>query len=498
MYSALSENAQLSHEHVNCEVIPFSDLHVSESECYRLGGGSFGSVFKAQWKDTVVAAKRLNDGVSARTKMELEHEANIHGKIQHANIVRLFGIVLDNQPQYIILELMKMSLFDLLKQSTQENFLWTRRLQIALDIMRGLKCLHDLPDKVLHRDIKSANVLLDDNGTAKLADFGLARFTSKLVADVKDVGGTVGWMAPELFDSGNSERYSIASDMFAFGTTLWEISSLKKPFSKLCPGVGNEENLINYIRKGNREKIPATTPGGVQEIIGDAKSGCWAQHSRHRPTVDDVILKLERLLTEIQSRVPSGGDENLSYSSSRDLLREDIKADNSPAVLNLIVDKTRIRLFYSYCLANKPFVQNINKLLRSRGFTKDWIDSDEMSPGDKVWDKMSQGINDCHVFLACLSDRYCVSDNCLKEIREANTRKKLIIPLIVGDISTNPYPVGTVSNICSGLLYSDFRPHVSQTLEDLENNVEFQAVLDTLGTALLREAHRIIHSDTEA
>ncbi|GLU23212.1 hypothetical protein SLE2022_392360 [Rubroshorea leprosula] len=210
----------------------------------KLGQGGFGAVYKGQLPNgRVVAVKRLSN-YSRQRDSEFKNEILLMAKLQHRNLVKLLGFCLEGNERLLIFEFMPNGgldqfIFDLVKRA-QLN--WEGHYKIIEGIARGVLYLHeDSQLKVIHRDLKASNILLDGDMNPKIADFGLARLfvvdgthgtTSKIV-------GTYGYMAPEYVTQG---RFSFKTDVFSFGVMILEIVSGQKNNS-----IGHEEDTLNLI-----------------------------------------------------------------------------------------------------------------------------------------------------------------------------------------------------------------------------------------------------------
>jgi serine/threonine protein kinase len=158
---------------------------------------------------------------------------------------------------------------------------WPIRYRIAEDITSGLALLHS--KNILHRDLKSLNVLLYSQGIqirAKLTDFGLSKVKNETTSMTSKASsqsvGTLPWMAPELFQL--RARYTQKSDMYSYGMVLWELASRKVPFAE----VGHAAIIMRHIEKGEREDIPEDCPPSFAKLI----KWCWHQEPEKRPTID--------------------------------------------------------------------------------------------------------------------------------------------------------------------------------------------------------------------
>jgi serine/threonine-protein kinase TNNI3K len=174
------------------------------------------------------------------------------------------------------------------KASNAENYAkWSKRLHvILLEVANGLACLHQ--KNIIHGDLKSANILLDYNGIAKICDFGLSRlWTSTLQMSL--LTGTVGYMAPELMDS-NLPRVSGTNrlDIWSMGICCWAALSFKEPFS------GEGKNVFwiaDFLRRGDRLEIPDYCEDPFKQLILE----CWSPDPDNRPDAQEIASRLKDL-----------------------------------------------------------------------------------------------------------------------------------------------------------------------------------------------------------
>jgi len=257
-------------------MIQYEDLRISGKE---LGRGGFGVVYKGSWRMTDVAVKELLlTQLTDATLHEFEAEANTMKALRHPNIVAFYGYC--TRPKYcIVMEYMPQgSLYNIL-HNLQADITWEVRLRIASDITRGLVYLH--AENIVHRDIKSMNVLLNEHSKACLADFGLARVkteTLSVTSRSSQAAGTVRWMAPELFK--RRAVYTRKSDMYSLGITLWELASRKIPFQDSA----SNDVVPMWVKDGEREDIPEDCPAKLASVI----KVCWDGDPGLRPDAQDV------------------------------------------------------------------------------------------------------------------------------------------------------------------------------------------------------------------
>ena len=192
------------------------------------------------------------------------------------------------------------------------------RQPIALDVANGLAFLHQCPPHgILHRDLKSQNVLLTEYLCAKLADFGLSKVRvessrSQYYAQSSSKSvGTIPWMAPECF--GIRPKYSKKSDMYAYGMVLWELISRRMPYEE----VTEPNEIRDAIKSGEREEIPEQTTNPREEVPVSFKNVirfCWFQEVDKRPRARDAIETLSDIAISTPS--PSSGSSSNSSGSS--------------------------------------------------------------------------------------------------------------------------------------------------------------------------------------
>jgi tRNA A-37 threonylcarbamoyl transferase component Bud32 len=274
-------NNRLEEQILGSYVIEYSSLKYSMNN--KLGEGGFGVVYKGEWQNVPVAIKELHlKNLSNEALQEFKSEAEIMAKLRFPNIVTLYGVCLEPNKYSMVIELMpKGSLYDLLHNG--QPLPWKIRFNISMDIATGLSYLHS--KKILHRDLKSPNVLLDQNLRAKLADFGLAKVRHETMTTStrpNQTAGTLPWMAPELFQ--RKAQHTEAADIYSTGMIFWEITSRKKPFEDAV----DQAVLQQWIKDGEKETIPESTPTEYKNVL----SWCWSA-VKDRPTADQIIDRLK-------------------------------------------------------------------------------------------------------------------------------------------------------------------------------------------------------------
>ncbi|KAI9112891.1 hypothetical protein K1719_016208 [Acacia pycnantha] len=210
------------------QVIQHSTHHFSEDS--KLGEGGFGTVYKGTLPDgKEIAVKRLSQ-VSSQGSKEFKNEVIFIAKLQHRNLVKLLGCCIEKNEKLLVYEYLPNSSLDfhLFDDENRKKLHWNQRLNIINGIAKGLLYLHeDSRLRVVHRDLKASNVLLDNDMNPKISDFGLARTFegAQNEGNTKRIMGTYGYMAPEYAMEGS---FSVKSDVFSFGVLLLEIICGKK------------------------------------------------------------------------------------------------------------------------------------------------------------------------------------------------------------------------------------------------------------------------------
>ncbi|XP_024027472.1 G-type lectin S-receptor-like serine/threonine-protein kinase At4g27290 [Morus notabilis] len=202
----------------------------------RIGQGGFGPVYRGQLKDgQAIAVKRLSIN-SGQGIDELKNEVILIAKLQHRNLVKLLGCCIHGKEKILIYEYMPNKSLDLFifDKNSSKLLGWRNRFEIIRGIARGLLYLHqDSRLRIIHRDLKTSNVLLDNEMNPKISDFGLARTFGgdQIEGNTNSVVGTYGYMAPEYVHTGH---FSVKSDVFSFGIMVLEIVSGKRSTSFSC------------------------------------------------------------------------------------------------------------------------------------------------------------------------------------------------------------------------------------------------------------------------
>ncbi|CAH1647414.1 unnamed protein product [Spodoptera littoralis] len=248
------------------------------SDLVYLGAGAQGIVFGGQYRGELVAVKQLRD----KNDCNIKHLR----KLNHENIVQFKGISTNGPSACIIMEFCQYGpLFEYIHSGS--SFLPSQILKWAKEIAQGMAYLHS--HKIIHRDLKSPNVLIADNLVVKVSDFGTSREWNDVSA-VMSFTGTVAWMAPEVI---RHEPCSERVDVWSYGVVLWELLTQEVPYKNLEThaimwGVGTDTIAL---------PVPSTMPGSMQLLMNQ----CWNRTPRNRPPFKIIAANLEIAGAELAS-----------------------------------------------------------------------------------------------------------------------------------------------------------------------------------------------------
>ncbi|XP_057953377.1 probable serine/threonine-protein kinase SIS8 isoform X1 [Malania oleifera] len=262
-------------------LLPFQEWNIDFSELTvgtRVGIGFFGEVFRGIWNGTDVAIKVfLEQDLTAENMEDFCNEISILSRLRHPNVILFLGACTKPPRLSMVTEYMELgSLYNLIHLSGQKKKLsWRRRLKMLRDICRGLMCIHRM--KIVHRDLKTANCLVNKHSTVKICDFGLSRVMTDAPLRDSSSAGTPEWMAPELI---RNEPFSEKCDIFSLGVIMWELCTLNRPWE----GVPQERVVYAVAHEGSRLDIPE---GPLGRLIAD----CWAE-PQERPSCEEILSRL--------------------------------------------------------------------------------------------------------------------------------------------------------------------------------------------------------------
>ncbi|KAG6419122.1 hypothetical protein SASPL_121333 [Salvia splendens] len=299
-----SENACISDEDVALPMIDFLTISTATNEfsfSSKIGEGGFGPVYKGVLSNgKEIAVKRLSQD-SGQGLHEFKNEVILIAKLQHRNLVRLLGCCIHQNERMLVYEYMPNKSLDffIFDQTKDTSLEWRTRYDIIVGIARGLVYLHrDSRLRIIHRDLKASNILLDNEMNPKISDFGLARMlgADQYQEKTKRVMGTYGYMAPEYAVDG---FFSVKSDVFSFGVLVLEIISGKKNRGFYHPD--HDLNLLGHAWKlwteGNpKDFVDASILNRESlAVVRCIQVGllCAQQRPEDRPTMSNVVVMLD-------------------------------------------------------------------------------------------------------------------------------------------------------------------------------------------------------------
>ncbi|XP_061353828.1 cysteine-rich receptor-like protein kinase 44 isoform X1 [Gastrolobium bilobum] len=308
-----NESLQFNFDTIRVATDDFSDAN-------KLGQGGFGAVYRGRLSNgQVIAVKRLSRD-SGQGDTEFKNEVLLLAKLQHRNLVRLLGFCLEGRERLLIYEFVPNKSLDyfIFDPTKKAQLDWERRYKIIGGIARGLLYLHqDSQLRIIHRDLKASNILLDGEMNSKISDFGLARLfvVDQTGGNTNTIVGTYGYMAPEYAMHG---QFSVKSDVFSFGVLVLEIVSGQKN-SSIHHGE-SVEDLLSFAwrnwREGTATNIvdPTLNNSSRNEMMRCIHIGllCVQENLANRPTMAAVTLMLNSYSQTLQ--VPS---EPAFYMDSR-------------------------------------------------------------------------------------------------------------------------------------------------------------------------------------
>ncbi|KAL3512880.1 hypothetical protein ACH5RR_025597 [Cinchona calisaya] len=271
--------------------------------------GTFGTVHRGVYDGQDVAVKLLDWGEEGhRTDAEIAslraaftQEVAVWHKLDHPNVTKFIGATMGSSELNIQTDNGHIGMpsniccvvVEYLPGGALKNYLIKNRrkklafkvvVQMALDLARGLSYLHS--QKIVHRDVKTENMLLDKTRTVKIADFGVARVEASNPNDMTGETGTLGYMAPEVL---NGNPYNRKCDVYSFGICLWEIYCCDMPY----PDLSFSEMTSAVVRQNLRPEIPRCCPSSLANVM----KRCWDANPDKRPEMDEVVSLLEAIDT---------------------------------------------------------------------------------------------------------------------------------------------------------------------------------------------------------
>ncbi|KAJ6929740.1 serine/threonine-protein kinaseY17 [Populus alba x Populus x berolinensis] len=286
---SLLDNVQIPSDGTDVWEIDTSQLKVEN----KVASGSYGDLYRGTYCSQEVAIKVLKpERVSAEMLREFSQEVYIMRKVRHKNVVQLIGACTQSPNLCIVTEFMaKGSLYNFLHKQ-KGVFKLPSLIKVAIDVSKGMNYLHQ--NNIIHRDLKTANLLMDENEVVKVADFGVARVQTQSGVMTAETG-TYRWMAPEVIEH---KPYDYKADVFSFGIVMWELLTGELPYSYLTP----LQAAVGVVQKGLRPTIPKHTYPKLAELL----ERCWQRDPTQRPNFSQIIDILQQIATELEMRGKMG------------------------------------------------------------------------------------------------------------------------------------------------------------------------------------------------
>ena len=266
-----------------CPMITLDDdweiAHRSIMLNYKLGHGRFSEVWEGTWNGISVAVKTRKPGSMAAS--DFLCEAQIMKKLDHKNILKLYGVCTQEEPFYIVTELMKHgNLLDYLTKSEGQHLKLPELMDIGAQVANGMAYLE--LQHCIHGDLAARNVLVGEGNIVKIGDFGLAKLVTCEELETRPKNVAVKWTAPEVI---LSNQFTIKSDVWSFGVFLTElVTHGRKPYL----GMTNDE-VLAQVTQGYHMPQPPECPDPLYQIMLD----CWKTDPKERPTFEHLKYWLE-------------------------------------------------------------------------------------------------------------------------------------------------------------------------------------------------------------
>jgi len=263
-----------------------------------IGRGGCGEVYKGRWRNTDIAIKKFiihQSKMQEKDIRDFKQEVYVMRTLTHPNVILFLAAVTKPPNLCIVTEYLKHgSLYHVLHDKNI-SMSWKLVLKMAIGTARGMHYLHSMEPKIMHRDLKSPNLLVDENWNIKVCDFGFAKV--KIDAYTHTLCGTPQWMAPEVI---KRQEYDEKTDVYSFGIVLWELITRQTPYSGT-----RAEKVVKLVLEGARPKIPPNCP----LLYASLMQKCWDEDSEKRPNFSYILKELAHIqdetVTKAKKKPPS-------------------------------------------------------------------------------------------------------------------------------------------------------------------------------------------------
>lgn len=266
----------------------------------KLGSGSSGKVYKGLYKTKQVAVKVLKAITTQSQLEEFKKEFQIMCAVRSPYVVTFYGAALEPKLCMVMEYCLRDSLYHVMNRTTPQPYDigWDKFFRFALQMTRGVECLHNWTPSIVHRDFKSLNLLINEAWDCKVCDFGLSRFnTAENLNTLSQIRGTFAYCAPEVA-TGSGVPYTVKSDVYSIGIVLWELATrvvigeYQRPFSEY-PNIKMDFQIMLNSKDGVRPTLTTQAPASLRDIY----QSCVAQNPADRPT----CTQLSQLLVKIEA-----------------------------------------------------------------------------------------------------------------------------------------------------------------------------------------------------
>eukprot|EP01091_Cochliopodium_minus_P004113 TRINITY_DN1402_c0_g1_i1.p1 TRINITY_DN1402_c0_g1~~TRINITY_DN1402_c0_g1_i1.p1 ORF type:complete len:648 (+),score=184.50 TRINITY_DN1402_c0_g1_i1:149-2092(+) len=267
----------------------------------QISEGTAAKVFKGKFRGQIVAIKVLKQQMDKNQLSDFQKEFNIYRELRSKHVVLFFGAMLKPELCMVFEFCEKGSLANVLQ--SKDKLDWKRILRLSLDTCKAIGTLHSWNPPIVHRDLKSLNLLVDENYTVKVTDFGLSRFTEGKQSNVTTLGklrGTYAYSAPELYFG---EQFTTRADVYSVGVIFWELAyrcitgEYVMPYSEFPEFVFDFQIIIQVAKNSKRPTIPPSCPEAFKNVIVK----CWAQKQQDRPEISEVEEDVVKLYNSYKS-----------------------------------------------------------------------------------------------------------------------------------------------------------------------------------------------------
>ncbi|BCS82572.1 putative serine/threonine-protein kinase receptor [Cotonvirus japonicus] len=302
--------------------IDYSELDVTE----QIGAGGNGTVHKAIWKGTEVAVKiMINQNSTKEIDNSFKDEVRIMKNLRHPNVV-LFMAASTRPPRMcIVMEFMALgSLFEILGNELIPEIPFALKNKIAYQASKGMHFLHS--SGIVHRDLKSLNLLLDSKWNVKVSDFGLTKFKSNINKNKSDkqMNCSIHWTAPEILNDSSNIDY-ILSDVYSFGIILWELLTREQPYH----GMSVAAIAVSVIRDNARPPISEGHYVSTNPDYIDLIKNCWHYDPAMRPTFLEIMTKLTTMTDDSSMFNTTTSSSGYSSNNSVRKMKQNFNTGNS-------------------------------------------------------------------------------------------------------------------------------------------------------------------------